>query len=188
MKDNFKTRAVVAVAVLVAFAMFVLFLLMYYDFQHQLNSRRLTLDELENMSADEIKQAIIANRQNENLLHGYYLIPFTAFIGLLVGAVVYYLMSERISKQERIVERDARIILKFLNSNQRRVVETLLESGGSVRQYELSHLPGLNKVRTHRIVRELAEKGIISVERLGKINRITLNKELFEILKEKKDV
>ena len=65
-----------------------------------------------------------------------------------------------------------------------RVVEILMENEGKVQQYELSHLPNLNKVKTHRILVNLEQKGIISKERLGKINKIVLNKELYEVLKD----
>ena len=70
----------------------------------------------------------------------------------------------------------------FLNSDEKKVIEMLLENNGKVPQYELSHLPNLNKLKTHRILLNLELKGIIHKERIGKINKIILNKELFEVL------
>ena len=64
------------------------------------------------------------------------------------------------------------------------MIETLLENGGKVQQYELSRLPNLNKVKTHRILLNLEQKRIIHKEKLGKINKIVLDKELYDVLKD----
>ena len=58
-----------------------------------------------------------------------------------------------------------------------------MENNGKVQQYELSRLPDLNKLKTHRILLNLEQKGIIRKEKLGKINKIVLDKELYEVLK-----
>ena len=52
-----------------------------------------------------------------------------------------------------------------------------------MRQYELSYLPELGKLRTHRILVNLERKGVISREKFGKVNKVSLNKELYEVLK-----
>ena len=81
------------------------------------------------------------------------------------------------------MKKNSKIILNFLTTQERKVIETLLENDGKVQQYELSHLPNLNKVKTHRILINLEQKGIIHKEKLGKINKIILNKELYNVLK-----
>ena len=106
-----------------------------------------------------------------------------AFIGLLVGTIVYYIMSDKVIRQEVSLGKNSKIILNFLTGQERKVIETLLENEGRVQQYELSHLPNLNKLKTHRILVNLEQKGIIHKEKLGKINKIVLNKELYNVLK-----
>ena len=145
---------------------------------------RLDHDAIDNMTNQEIKDFLEQRRDEQPVFHSFYLIPFIAFIGLLIGTVVYYIMSDKVVHQEQTLEKNTNIILKFLTGQERKVIETLLENDGKVQQYELSHLPNLNKVKTHRILFNLEQKGVISKERLGKINKIVLNKELYGVLKD----
>lgn len=138
--------------------------------------------ELESMSQPDIIQYIY-ERQSQNRMPLYYLIPVFAFFGLAVGATIYHVMSSDLEKKEKTIEQNNKVILKLLTGEERNVVNTLVEQGGKVRQYELSHLPNLNKVKTHRIILKLEQKGIIEKQRLGKVNNIVLNKELYEFLK-----
>lgn len=176
---------VLAIGLIVSFALLVISVSLYFNLEHQeRTAARLTPEAVDRMSKDEIKLHLEERLGSQPWLHGYYLIPFFAFIGLFVGTVVYYIMADRIVHQETVLQKNTRIILKFLNPLERKVVDTILENGGKVQQYELSHLPNLNKVKTHRILKNLEDKGIIAKERLGKVNRVVLNRELYEVLSE----
>lgn len=131
---------------------------------------------------------------------------------LLVAAVVassYYLLSESLEQKLEMkfnvisklvkggrasAERargdagpsrmdDTGIMLKFLNPNERRVVGFLIGKKREVLQSELSRIDGMNKLKTHRAIKDLERKGIIVRESVGKTNRVTLTadvKKLFE--------
>ena len=109
----------------------------------------------------------------------FYLIPVLAFVGLAVGTVSFSLMSGNNS----IMKKDTKVILKFLNANERKVVEKLMENDGKVQQIELTRLPGLNKVKTHRLLNDMERKEIIKREKYGKLNLIVLEKNLYKTLK-----
>ena len=158
---------------------------MYFNFQHEeRESSRLDHDAIANMNPEEIKGYLDERRESQPVFRSFYLIPFVGFIGLLVGTLVYYIMSDKVIQQEKSLKKNTKIILNFLNGQEKKVIETLLENDGKVQQYELSHLPNLNKLKTHRILANLEQKGVIRKERLGKINKIVLNKELYEVLKD----
>ena len=144
---------------------------------------RLTPEDLDSMGLEEIREYLKEERETP-IIHGFYLFPFVGFIGVLVGTFVYYILSEKLVQQEKSIQRNTRIILNFLTPLERKVIDNLLEENGIIKQYELTYLPGLNKVKTHRILNNLEQKGIIHREKLGKINKIILNKELYDILKE----
>ena len=176
---------VVAIGIVVSFALLVISVSLYFNIQHEeRTSRRLSPEAIERMTKEEIKKHVADQQATMPTVHGYYLIPFFAFIGLFVGTVVYYVMADRIAQQEVTLAKNTRIILKFLSTLERKVVDTLLEGGGKVPQYELSHLPDLNKVKTHHILKGLEEKGVLTKEHLGKVNRIVLNAELYNVLRE----
>jgi len=180
-------KVILGVGIIISFALLIFSITLYFNYQHNIREEsRLDHDMIDNMSNDEIKQFLEERRDSQPTFRSFYLFPFIAFIGLLVGTIVYYIMSDKVIHQEQSLKKNTKIILNFLTGQERKVIETLLENDGKVQQYELSHLPNLNKVKTHRILFNLEQKGVIRKERLGKINKIVLNKELFDVLKESK--
>ncbi len=178
-------KVILGVGIIISFALLIFSMTLYFNYQHDLRAKsRLDHDIIDDMTTEEIKQFLTERRETQSSFKSFYLFPFIAFIGLLIGTVVYYIMSDRISQQERSLKKNTKIILNFLTGQERKVIETLLDNHGKVQQYELSHLPNLNKVKTHRILLNLEQKGIIHKEKLGKINKIVLNKELYGVLKE----
>ncbi|MBN2042794.1 MAG: hypothetical protein JW754_03230 [Candidatus Aenigmarchaeota archaeon] len=131
------------------------------------------------MTTEEI-QLYLSERGSSNMLL-LYLIPLLAFAGLLVGVISYRFMSNGKSAESHI-KKDGKVILNFLNLSERNVIEKIMESGGKCQQVELSRLPGLSKVKTHRILNDMERKGIIKRERYGKINMIVLDRGLKEAL------
>ncbi len=182
-KDN--RNIILGVGIIISFALLTLSVSTYYNYQKDARQEsRLNPDAIDNMTIEEIKVFMIENRDRPPILNSSDLLPFMAFIGLLVGTLVYYLMSDKVIRQEQTLKKNTKIILNFLTFQEKKVIETLMENDGKVQQYELSHLPNLNKVKTHRILQTLEQKGIIHKEKLGKINKIVLNKELHDVLKD----
>jgi uncharacterized membrane protein len=75
----------------------------------------------------------------------------------------------------------AKIVLKFLSYNEKKVVNKLIEKKGSTMQSEISRMEGMGKVKTHRAVQDLERKGIISIEKQGNTNRINLTNDIKKI-------
>lgn len=181
-KDN--RKIILSVGIIVLFALLIISISMYFGLQHERRDEsRLDHNEIEDMTKQEIKDFLDKRRESQHTFHSYYLLPFFAFIGLLIGTFVYYIMSDKVIQQDKSLKKNAKIILNFLTSSERKVIETLLDNNGQVHQYELSHLPDLNKLKTHRVLLHLEQKGIIHKEKLGKINRIVLNRGLYDVLK-----
>lgn len=74
-----------------------------------------------------------------------------------------------------------RVLLKFLNYNENRVMKILLENDGSVLQSEISRLPNMGKVKAHRVLRDMKVKGIITIDQYGKTNRVNLSEDIRKI-------
>jgi uncharacterized membrane protein len=75
------------------------------------------------------------------------------------------------------------ILFNFLNFQEKQVVKKLMEEKGNVLQSEISRMGNMGKVKTHRAVKDLERKGIISVEKYGNTNRIYLTEDIKKILK-----
>lgn len=111
-----------------------------------------------------------------------YLSPVFVAIGFVLGAAAFYFFTENKKTEYVEVKPDSEAILKMLSADDRKVVSKIVEEGGKALQSEISLLDGMGKVKSHRIIDRLVERGIIEKEQHGKTNLVRLSKELKEIL------
>jgi len=151
------------------------------------NSNITNLDSCNKITPENIKKDIDKNvkdlRKPFIFKYHNYLLPFIGVIGIIIGMIVYYIMSDKVSEKQKSLYKNTDIILKMLSKEQREIIQNLLNNNGKLRQYELVNLSEFNKVKIHRILRQLEEDNIIKKEKIGKINNIILNKEINNILK-----
>ena len=74
-------------------------------------------------------------------------------------------------------------VLRVLNEEERKVIETLVAEGGTMLQKDIRWKTGLSRVKTHRILFRLAKRGIVSAEKYHNTNKITLADWLIPIEK-----
>ena len=65
-------------------------------------------------------------------------------------------------------------VLRVLKEDERKVIETLVAEGGTMLQKDIRWKTGFSRVKTHRILYRLAERGIVSAEKHYNTNKITL--------------
>ncbi|MFA5106238.1 MAG: hypothetical protein WC506_04740 [Candidatus Micrarchaeia archaeon] len=116
------------------------------------------------------------------VMHHLEFMALMAILGLAVGAAIVYLLYEKIETQEKASGITAELVLKFLTGEERRIVLYLAKSGGSSYQSEISRLEGFTRLRAHRAISRLESKGILSIDKVGKTNRLSLGKALFQAL------
>lgn len=103
------------------------------------------------------------------------------FFGLGSGLIVYNILNSAIEGRRKIVKANIGIIMKFLGKDDREMISLLLSKDGMTTQSEISHLPGMSRLRAHRAVKKLEDRGIVHVEKHGKINMVRLVDELRSI-------
>lgn len=105
--------------------------------------------------------------------------PLLFLAGIIIGAVSYYFLSERMQPAPAQFDRSA--AYKLLDEDERKVFAKIVEGGGKALQTEISYIEGMGKVKAHRIVERLADKGLIEKEGFGKTNVVRLSKDLREL-------
>lgn len=65
------------------------------------------------------------------------------------------------------------ILIRVSKPDERAVLEVLRASGGACRQKDIVFKTGLSKIKVHRIIARLAERGALQVKRMGKTNEVT---------------
>jgi hypothetical protein len=72
------------------------------------------------------------------------------------------------------------VALRLLESDERNVVETLVNEGGSMLQKEISWKTGYSRVKTHRVLVRLIRRGVVTSDKYYNTNKITLSNWLLE--------
>lgn len=141
--------------------------------------------------------------QGKGIMQTYNLLIAFIIILCILIPILYILMSRNVKKQleknmsliseivdkngnntqNKISDNSSKILfLKFLNYGENQVIKKLIDNNGTILQSEISRMPNMGKVRTHRIITELKKKEIITLEKYGKTNRINLTDEAKNIL------
>ncbi len=149
------------------------------------NSRMIDPAQMELLSKEQIIQDIYVRHTTTTPF--YYFIPLFGFFGIVVGALVYFIVSGDVERKTVALHHNTTIIMKLLNPEERKVIQKIVENHGKVQQIEITYMQGYTKVKAHRIIDSLVQKGILTKETLGKMRLIRMNPELYAILKDSKD-
>ena len=98
--------------------------------------------------------------------------------GVFSGVIVYTMLNATLEKQKKLINTNIDIIMKFLSTEDQEILVLLRKKEGMTTQSEIAKLPGMSRLKAHRIVKKLEERGIIHIEKYGKINMIRLVDEL----------
>ncbi len=110
----------------------------------------------------------------------YTVIPLLVSLAVAVGAGIYYLMIGKVERKEKSLKKNTDILLRFLNPDEKKLVNALIENNGKVLQAEITRLPGMSKLKSHRVIQRLIDRGVIEKETLGKTNVVRFTKEIKE--------
>ncbi len=165
-----------AIVISITFLIIVFSALAYYDYQRQ---------TIEKIYGDADPMALMHQRMastlnQKSIESTLYLTIIIILVGILIGIAVYYFMEDEVDKKENIIKSNSEIVLNFLNKDEKDIINKILQNGGEIKQYELTHSLNKDKVRIHRALNSLEKKGIIMKERLGKVNRIYLDKDILD--------
>jgi len=110
-----------------------------------------------------------------------FVVPLVVAVGVLGYALIFPELADEKSKQEPssipMVEKEEPAldaVLRVLNDDERKVIETLVAGGGTMLQKDIRWKTGLSRVKTHRILFRLAKRGVVSAEKHYNTNKITL--------------
>lgn len=113
-------------------------------------------------------------------------ILITATLVGIIG-IVYYVVFPEIKKNQQVKDanqkempRSLSVVLQTLRPDEREVLEFILSHHGKVLQKEIVKALNLSRLKVHRIVARLSERGIIKVTEFGNTNKISVSDWLSE--------
>ena len=107
-------------------------------------------------------------------------LSLTISVIVVVIALVYVVLFPEI--KSGIISTDPRggmaegldAIMRFAKPDEGAVLGTLRSAGGACLQKDIRLKTGFSKLKTHRILVRLAERGIVVVKKQGKVNEVCL--------------
>lgn len=105
-----------------------------------------------------------------------------SLFGMFIGSLTYYFISEKYEKKIVKMQRNATFTLKFLDGEEKSVMNSILNYNGKTTQSEIARNTGLSRVKIFRSLKKLEEKDIIRKKPCGMTNVIELDEELKKIL------
>jgi uncharacterized membrane protein len=118
----------------------------------------------------------------------YFNVAFVVLIGVAivgVGGLAYFLVFPEIktTSQAASVERGSanngatayEAIVKTLTDEERSVIQVLTVHDGKYLQKYIRKEAGLSRLKTHRILARLADRGIVSLKKTGNTNQVELS-------------
>ena len=116
--------------------------------------------------------------------YGILLIVLAGIAILGIGGLSYFYLFPEINNisqtpqtiQSKETEKDSSYesVLKTLNEDERKVLNTLKKHNGKYLQKYIRHETGLSRLKTHRVIARFAERGIVTLEKSGNTNEVTL--------------
>ena len=122
------------------------------------------------------EQLACEHEQQLNFLNAA--LPFLLAAAFAFGAGIFYFMSGKVETTKQSLKKNTDVLLKLLNPDERKVVNLLVENHGKILQAEATRLPGMTKVKSHRIIQRLLDRGVIETEKLGKTKIIRFTREI----------
>ncbi len=105
-----------------------------------------------------------------------------SLFGMFIGSLTYYFISEKYEKKITKIQKDANLTLKFLDKEEKSVMNSILNHKGKITQSKIVKETNLSRVKIFRILKKLEEKEIIKKKPFGMTNIIELEKDLREVL------
>jgi len=108
------------------------------------------------------------------------LIPLSSLLFLftvlasMVGVIYFLVVPEMKNYVSGDGKDAASVVLRTLKPEERAVVHVLDTHGGTYLQKFVTKEAGLSRLKTHRVVASLSERGIVHVEKRGNTNEVTL--------------
>ena len=77
------------------------------------------------------------------------------------------------------IKKPAEVIISVLDDYEKRVINIINAAGGEVNQRKVVQETNLSKAKVSRVVKNLQNRGLITVERIGRTNKLKLAKKKF---------
>lgn len=104
------------------------------------------------------------------------IVPLTFAFGLLAYSILFPEIEQKPSTETTLPKEQQSLsaVMRVLKDDEKKVVELLMNAGGTMLQSDIARKTGFSRVKTHRILYRLATRGIVTAEKYYNTFQITL--------------
>jgi len=106
---------------------------------------------------------------NENIDYRNYIVVFV--FGIIVIAIIFAVYKLRVKKET------IKSLMPVLKEDEKKVMDALLKHGSGVNQKLIVKDSNYSKAKVSKVLKSLAERGLIKLERIGRKNRVYFGSE-----------
>jgi len=106
------------------------------------------------------------------------LIILSGFIGYITSTLIYRQVTKTKKESQKLLE----MLFLFLNKDETEIINSLVQNNGTIKQVDISRLPGMNRVKAYRSLQKMQEKNIIDITVHGKMRKVSLKDNILNIL------
>jgi predicted transcriptional regulator len=101
-----------------------------------------------------------------------YFVLFGAVFAVVVGFIIV-----------RYMRRSENLVLSVLDEYERKIIG-IISNQGEVKQKRIVELTELSKAKVSRVIKSLADRGLVDIERTGRTNKVKISRKRFDFRKE----
>jgi len=111
------------------------------------------------------------------------LLFLSTVLASMVGVIYFLVLPEMKNYAPDNGKEATAMVLRTLKPDERKVVGVLELHGGTYLQKFITKEAGLSRLKTHRVIAVLSERGIVRVEKSGNTNEVSLAKWFLDGMK-----
>ena len=104
------------------------------------------------------------------------------FISIGFGHTWANTLQQKLQQEKRDTQQILSVLKDLLNKDEQLVIRMLIENNGMISQNELAKRQSMTRVKAHRVVKALEERGVVHTEKIGKRVSVHLDKPILEKL------
>ena len=137
----------------------------------------LALSVAPNESPFDVLARLVTGGFTPNLI---ILIPLSSLLFLftllasVVGIIYFLVLPEMKNYVSANGKEAASVVLRTLKPDERKVVGVINTHGGTYLQKYITKEAGLSRLKTHRVIAALSERGVVYVKKRGNTNEVSL--------------
>ena len=103
-------------------------------------------------------------------------------IAISFGFVWSHISFHEIQQREKQSRKVIDVVMLFLSTDERAILNYLVEKKGEASQADVSRLEGMNRVKAFRTLQKMQQRNLLEITSFGKVRKVRLKENIYDSL------